>query len=171
MKTASLLAVAGALALVSGCATSQVSLAPINRCTWFTLDVLKYSLPATAPASAGKTAPLFSQSMVKHAGERYAIVRCLIDARGTSRDIQCVESSDTESAQAAVKLVSRGHFFRVERGGRALAANVEYGVVFHPQEYVPPAIRDYNDHDEWPLTYTQEFPATGGPNTAPFQHL
>jgi len=168
MKPTPLAIFAGLISLAAGCSTTQLSRAPIRADTPFTLTVVKYSVVgAPAPATATAAARL-SPSRAAPAGNRYAIVRCVVDVDGTNRNLQCVESSDPAVAQAAMTVVSRGRFVTVKRASQTVPVNVDYRVVFHPDERgVALAQSDYNDHQE-PTRYTEEIPPGFGPTTGPF---
>ncbi len=164
------------LVLAAGCATGpgNVSRARINANTPFTMAVLHMSRLDVPPQMTGGNTELFSEPMVKKAGDRYAIVRCLVDPGGTTRDVQCVESSDAGSARAAVSLVFRCRFVHPRpQNGKPVAVKVEYGIVFHPERgglvagsrYDDHLGSRYDDHLEPPRSAEQVpiTPATSGP--------
>jgi len=151
MKPTPLAIFAGLISLAAGCSTTQLSRAPIRADTPFTLTVVKYSVVgAPAPATATAAARL-SPSRAAPAGNRYAIVRCVVDVDGTNRNLQCVESSDPAVAQAAMTVVSRGRFVTVKRASQTVPVNVDYRVVFYPDERAHPVYgRDparFRSHD------------------------
>ncbi len=168
MKTSPLLLAAGALALVAGCATGpdQISRAPIDTRTPFTMSVLHLTRLDVPPKATDEKAQLVAEPMVKKAGDRYAIVQCVVDTGGITRDVQCMEASDASSAQTAVTLISRSRLVHAKtKDGKPMAVKVEYGIVFHPEQSGLVMGPRFDDHmgptptaEQVPIS-----PATGGP--------
>lgn len=184
MKPRHLLIVAGLLALVTGCTTSEVARAPKSSAPPAVKTTAKFTIPyvnfadvdvAPLPAVLPTKSPVYAQSLqtlAQRGVAGYAIVQDIVDTHGVPREAQCVEASDPVLAHTAVAIVSQMRFHPGMQRSNAVATMTAQRMVVtltgkkHVNVAIQPLLKN-NGQPGYQYVYPPYFPTNPSRGSPP----